>query len=182
MSDSAGAKMVLDGLSGRFPRMRKVCTDYAYRGLEGWMRTMLGWDLEVMRHNWSGGVWMVRDQEPPSRPISLDGPLSTSASKTLRQSRQAYLHRYVKPTSILARFPIPHMKGGGSSKGSPLASASFIFLYQVIHSALKRSSPISIPCSIPCSSPRSNPRASPRFSNLRFRYWASTTISPLVLL
>ena len=29
MSDSAGAKMVVEGLSGRFPRMRKVWADYA---------------------------------------------------------------------------------------------------------------------------------------------------------
>ena len=51
MSDSAGAKPVLAGLSGRFPRMRKVWTDYAYRGLKDWMRTTLGWDLEVVRHS-----------------------------------------------------------------------------------------------------------------------------------
>ena len=29
MSDSVGAKMVPEGLSGRFPRMRKVWADYA---------------------------------------------------------------------------------------------------------------------------------------------------------
>lgn len=51
MSDSAGAKLVLDGLSGRFPRMKKVWTDYAYRGLKQWMRTALGWELEVVRHS-----------------------------------------------------------------------------------------------------------------------------------
>ena len=37
LSDKAGAKIVLGGLSGRFPRMRKVWADYAYRGLKGWM-------------------------------------------------------------------------------------------------------------------------------------------------
>ncbi len=67
MSDSAGAKMVLEGLSSRFSRMRRVCADYAYRGLREWMRTTLGWDLEVVRHSWSGRVWMVGNQEPPSR-------------------------------------------------------------------------------------------------------------------
>lgn len=68
MSDSAGSKLVLEGLSGWFPRMRKVWADYAYRGLKEWMRTTLGWDLEVVRHGWSGRVWVVGDQEPPSRP------------------------------------------------------------------------------------------------------------------
>ena len=68
ISDSAGSKMVLDGLSSRFPRMRKVWADYAYRGLKEWMRTTLGWDLEVVRHTWSGRVWVVGDQEPPTRP------------------------------------------------------------------------------------------------------------------
>ncbi len=68
LSDKAGAKMVLEGLSSRFPRMRKVWADYAYRGLKEWMRTTLGWELEVVRHNWSGRVWVVGDQEPPSRP------------------------------------------------------------------------------------------------------------------
>ena len=68
LSDKAGAKMVLGGLNSRFPRMRKVWTDYAYRGLKGWMRITLGWDLEVVRHSWSGRVWVVGDQEPPSRP------------------------------------------------------------------------------------------------------------------
>lgn len=46
--------MVLDGLNSRFPRMRKVWADYAYRGLKEWMRTTLGWDLEVVRHTWYG--------------------------------------------------------------------------------------------------------------------------------
>lgn len=67
MSDSAGAKIVLGGLSGQFPRMRKVWTDYAYRGLKEWMRTKLGWKLEVVRHLWTG-VSVIGDQEPPSRP------------------------------------------------------------------------------------------------------------------
>ena len=68
MSDSVGAKMVVEGLSGRFPRMRKVWADYAYRGLKEWMRTTLSWDLEVVRHSWSGRVWVVGEREPPSRP------------------------------------------------------------------------------------------------------------------
>ena len=68
LSDKADTKMVLEVLSSQFPRMRKVWTDYAYRGLKGWMRITLGWDLEVVRHSWSDRVWVVGDQEPPSHP------------------------------------------------------------------------------------------------------------------
>ena len=67
LHDSAGAKLVMEGLSGRFRRMRKVWADSAYRGLKEWMRTKLGWELEVVRHLWTG-VWVIGDQEPPSRP------------------------------------------------------------------------------------------------------------------
>ena len=67
LHDSAGAKLVMEGLGGRFPRMRKVWSDSAYRGLKDWMRTKLGWELEVVRHLWTG-VWVIGDQEPPSRP------------------------------------------------------------------------------------------------------------------
>ena len=68
LHDRAGAKLVLEGLSDRFVRMRKVWTDHAYRGLKEWMKTTLGWELEVVRHPWAGRVWVVGDQEPPSRP------------------------------------------------------------------------------------------------------------------
>ena len=68
LHDRTGAKLVLEGLSGRFSRMRKVWTDHAYRGLKEWMRITLGWELEVVRHPWAGRVWVVGDQEPPSRP------------------------------------------------------------------------------------------------------------------
>ena len=68
LHDGTGAKLVLEGLNRRFRRMSKVWTDHVYRGLKEWMRTALGWELEVGRHPWSGRVWMVGDQEPPSRP------------------------------------------------------------------------------------------------------------------
>ena len=63
LHDSAGAKLVMEGLRERFPRMAKVWSDSAYRGLKGWMRTTLGWELEVVRHQWTG-VWVVSGQKP----------------------------------------------------------------------------------------------------------------------
>ena len=68
LHDRAGAKLVLEGLSDRLTRMSKVWTDHAYRGLKEWMRTTLGWELEVVQHPWAGRVWLRNDQEPPSRP------------------------------------------------------------------------------------------------------------------
>lgn len=71
LHDRAGASLVLDELGSRFPRMAKVWADSAYRGLKEWMRTELGWELEVVRHRWSGRVWLRNDQEPPTRPAGF---------------------------------------------------------------------------------------------------------------
>ena len=54
--DSAGAKLVMKGLRERFPRMAKVWSDSAYRGLKEWMRTTLGWELEVGEASVDRGV------------------------------------------------------------------------------------------------------------------------------
>jgi hypothetical protein len=36
--------------------------DSAYRGLTAWLKETLGWDLEVVKHWWTGarGVWALR--------------------------------------------------------------------------------------------------------------------------
>ena len=49
MHDRAGAKIVLEELSGGFARMKKLWADYAYRGLKEWVRSSLGRELEIMR-------------------------------------------------------------------------------------------------------------------------------------
>ena len=68
LHNRVGAKLVLEGLGRRFSRMSKVWTDHAFRGLKKWMRTTLGWELEVVQHPWAGRVWVVGDHELPSRP------------------------------------------------------------------------------------------------------------------
>ena len=72
LSDKVGAKMVLEGLSGRFPRMRKVWADYAYRGLKEWTRTKLGRELEVVRHNVTviEAVVRIEDLHPQARQVN----------------------------------------------------------------------------------------------------------------
>ena len=71
LHDRKGAELLLGKLRGVFPRMARVWADSAYRGLREWMRTELGWDLEVVRHPWSGRVWLRNDQEPPTRPMGF---------------------------------------------------------------------------------------------------------------
>jgi transposase len=50
--------------------MTKVWVDSAYRGLRDWIKETLGWDLEVVKHWWTGvkRVWVPAGQEPPALP------------------------------------------------------------------------------------------------------------------
>jgi hypothetical protein len=41
-------------VAGRFPRMTRVWVDSAYRDLSDWVKATLGWNLEVVRHWWTG--------------------------------------------------------------------------------------------------------------------------------
>ena len=68
--DKEGAKLLLASLVGQFPRITKVWVDNAYRGLRDWVQETLGWDLEVVKHWWTGvkRVWVPAGQEPPTLP------------------------------------------------------------------------------------------------------------------
>lgn len=49
IQDRDGAKLVLAGARGRFPRLRRVWTDGIYRGaLVGWAKREAGVDLEIV--------------------------------------------------------------------------------------------------------------------------------------
>lgn len=71
LHDQEGAKLLLEPLVGQLPRMAKVWVDSAYRGLKAWVHETLGWDLEVVKHWWTGlrHVWIPAGQEPPALPI-----------------------------------------------------------------------------------------------------------------
>jgi putative transposase len=64
--DQEGAKLLLGPLAGKLPRMAKVWVDSAYQGLKKWTKDVLGWDLEVVQHWWTGlrWVWVPEGQEP----------------------------------------------------------------------------------------------------------------------
>ena len=50
IQDRDGAKLVLVKLWGRFPRLRLIWADAAYRGqLEDWVQRVGGWLLEIVR-------------------------------------------------------------------------------------------------------------------------------------
>ena len=51
--------------------MVKVWADSAYQGLKKWVKEALGWDLEVVKHWWTGlrWVWVPEGQEPPALDI-----------------------------------------------------------------------------------------------------------------
>lgn len=69
--DQEGAKLLLAPLAGKLPRMAKVWSDSAYQGLKRWVEETLGWDLEVVKHWWTGlrWVWVPEGQEPPALEI-----------------------------------------------------------------------------------------------------------------
>jgi putative transposase len=55
--DKEGAKLLLAPLAGQLPRIAKVWADSAYPGLKKWLKETLGWDLEVVKHWWTGLRW-----------------------------------------------------------------------------------------------------------------------------
>lgn len=71
IQDRDGAKLLLDGLAGRCPRLAKVWVEAAYQGpCATWSTDTLGWDVEVVRkpRRW---VRMPTDQEPPPMPTGF---------------------------------------------------------------------------------------------------------------
>jgi transposase len=67
LHDKEGAKLLLAPPIGQLPRMAKVWADSAYQGLQKWLKETLGWDLEVVKHWWTGlrWVWVPEGKEPP---------------------------------------------------------------------------------------------------------------------
>ncbi len=45
--------------------------DSAYQGLQKWLKETLGWELEVVKHGWTGLRWVgvPQGQEPPALDI-----------------------------------------------------------------------------------------------------------------
>jgi putative transposase len=72
LHDRPAAELVLAGLRRRFPTVRLLWADTAYRGLGDWLAGNLGWSLEITRHWWTGArVWVAAGQPPPERPAGF---------------------------------------------------------------------------------------------------------------
>ena len=65
LQDHHGGKLLLAPLRGCFPRLQLIWADSAYKkgGFCEWVKTTLGWDVEIVEHPWSGlrGVWAPKD-------------------------------------------------------------------------------------------------------------------------
>lgn len=48
LQDPAGAKLVLDRITGRFPRLRLIWADGIYASAVGWVQEQCGWLLEIV--------------------------------------------------------------------------------------------------------------------------------------
>jgi transposase len=68
--DKELAMWFLPPLKSIYPRMKKIWVDSAHRGIKEWLKKKLGWELEVVKHWWTGirGFWCPSGVEPPSIP------------------------------------------------------------------------------------------------------------------
>jgi putative transposase len=65
IQDQEGGKLLLEPLTGLFPRIKLIWADSAYRkgGFIEWVKQTLGWEVEIVEHPWSGlrYVWAPKD-------------------------------------------------------------------------------------------------------------------------
>ena len=55
IADRDGAKLLLEPLGDRFPRLQLIWADGAYTGqIRTWVRETLGFDLKIVQHPWAG--------------------------------------------------------------------------------------------------------------------------------
>jgi len=68
VQDRAGAVLLFNKVRNSFPRMKHVWADAGYTGkLVSEVKLHLNWDLEIVKHPWSGNIrtWAPVDQPPP---------------------------------------------------------------------------------------------------------------------
>ncbi len=67
IQDHDGGKLLLVPLRERFPRLKLLWVDSAYKkgDFVAWVKERLGWEVEVVEHPWSGlrGVWVPQGAE-----------------------------------------------------------------------------------------------------------------------
>ncbi|WP_225430183.1 transposase [Deinococcus detaillensis] len=86
IQDRAGAGLLFNKVHNRFPRMKHVWADAGYTGkLASEVKLHLNWNLEIVKHPWSGNIrtWAPVDQ-PPLTCSRKTGPSENRVSGTLR--------------------------------------------------------------------------------------------------
>ncbi len=71
ITDRQGAKLLLEPLKERFPRLKRIWADSGYKGkLEEWVKETLDWTLEIVQRPFEGlrYVWVPAGVEPPEIP------------------------------------------------------------------------------------------------------------------
>jgi transposase len=65
IQDYDGGKLLLAPLKDCFPRLKLIWADSGYdkMGFPKWVKATLGWEVEIVKHPWSGlqGVWAPKD-------------------------------------------------------------------------------------------------------------------------
>ena len=65
IQDHEGGKLLLVPLKRRFPRLKLIWADSAYKkgDFVEWVKAQFGWEVEVVEHPWSGlrGVWASKE-------------------------------------------------------------------------------------------------------------------------
>jgi putative transposase len=60
LQDRDGAKLLLEPLAGRLPRLQRLFADGGYAGqLEAWVQEQTGWELEIIRRPADAQGWVV---------------------------------------------------------------------------------------------------------------------------
>jgi putative transposase len=67
IQDRAGAVLLFDKVRNMFPRMQHVWADAGYTGkLIAAVKQVMGWTLEIVKHPWSGNVWIWVEKGQPA--------------------------------------------------------------------------------------------------------------------
>jgi len=76
IGDRQGARLLLQKLVGRFPRLCHLFADHGYTGpLIAWIKDLLGWETEILPRsgNESHHTWVLVDGQPVLRLLPRGG-------------------------------------------------------------------------------------------------------------
>lgn len=91
--DRDGARLLMQSLPGRFPRLQKVWADAGYRGkLVEWLKVALGWTLEIVQRPGAGSRRSIT--APGVAPAPIDRSFKVIPRRWVVERTFAWLGRY----------------------------------------------------------------------------------------